>query len=119
MLTLYGLHNCDSCRRAQRALEAAGFTIDFIDLKQRSTEHGLDDALLDRLLEGADWRTLLNRRSHTWRDLEEEERSDLDEESARALMKSRPTLIKRPVVDDGTTLIVGHDPDGWRSLIDQ
>ena len=101
MLTVYGLKTCDACRKARKAL--AGRVHRFHDLRA----DGLDAALLDRWIEALGWEALLNRRSTTWRALDEADRAGLDAARARGLMLAHPTLVKRPVIDDGEAVAIG------------
>ena len=101
MLTVYGLKSCDACRKARKALGEREHR--FHDLR----EDGLDAALLDRWIGAVGWEALLNRRSTTWRALDEADRAELDAGRARGLMLAHPALVKRPVIDDGGTVTVG------------
>lgn len=112
MLKLYGLSNCDRCRRARRRLEAGDQDVEMIDLRRLADQGGLEETL-QHFLAFVDWSTLLNRRSTTWRGLEDAERSDLDQTRAMALIKAHPRLIQRPVLDTGTQVLVGKAVDDW------
>ena len=101
MLTVYGLKSCDACRKARKALGDREHR--FHDLR----EDGLDGAMLDRWIGALGWEALLNRRSATWRTLDEAEKAGLDAGRARGLMLAHPALVKRPVIDDGGTVRVG------------
>ena len=101
MVTVYGLRNCDACRRALKGL--VGTEHRFHDLRA----DGLEPALLSRWIRELGWEALLNRRSTTWRGLAEDDRSGLDAAKAEALMLAHPTLVKRPVIDDGETVRIG------------
>ena len=104
MVILYGLKTCDSCRAARRYLTERGFVHEFRDLRA----DGFSDAELDAWIAAAGWETLLNRNSRTWRELPDSARAGLDAARARALLKERPTLIKRPVIDAARgTIAVG------------
>lgn len=110
MIVIYGLKNCDSCRKALAIVAAGGARHRFHDLRA----DGLPVATLARWLDRAGWETLLNRRSTTWRDLPGAEKEGLDATVAARLLARHPTLIKRPVVElegvaDGP-LIVGLAP---------
>lgn len=104
MHTLYGIKNCDTCRKARKALDAEQTDYRFHDLR----EDGLTAELLDRLLDRAPAMSLLNRRSTTWRNLDDADKEALDAAHARELMLAHPTLIKRPLLDTGSELIVGY-----------
>ncbi|WP_456268166.1 hypothetical protein M1D97_13050 [Kushneria sp. AK178] len=112
MLKLYGLSNCDRCRRARRRLEDEGHDVEMIDLR-RLADQGKLEAALQHLLTHVDWSTLLNRRSTTWRGLDEHERTDLDQSRAVGLLGTHPSLIQRPVLDTGTQVLVGKAADDW------
>ena len=100
MVTLYGLKSCDTCRKALRELENAGFSVVFRDIR----EDPLDDGLRQRFL-AAFGDSLLNRRSTTWRSLPDAERRA----SPGQLLAEHPTLMKRPVIDSGGVLTLGWD----------
>lgn len=110
MIVVYGLKNCDSCRKATKLLEAAGRPFRFHDLRA----DGLPRDRLARWLAKAGWEALLNRRSTTWRDLPEADKAGLDAAKAARLLEGHPTLIKRPVVETGDeagdTLLIGFGP---------
>ena len=103
MITLYGIKSCDPCRKARKALEAQGVPFKVHDLR----EDGLSASLLEHLLERVPVMTLLNKRSTTWRQLDEATKTEVDANSARALMLEHPTLIKRPLLDTGEEVRVG------------
>jgi Spx/MgsR family transcriptional regulator len=107
MYRLYGLKNCDTCRKAAAWLEAQGKTFRFHDFRK----DGLDEALLERLESTVGWETLLNRRSATWRALPEEERAALDRDQAMRLMLRYPALLKRPLLEEGERIWVGFQPE--------
>ncbi len=105
MITLYGLSNCDTCRKARRWFEARGLAITVHDLRG----DGLDRATVNMWLQAVGWETLLNRRSTTWRQLPASERDPLDQARAVELLLAHPTLVKRPVVISADTVLVGFD----------
>ena len=109
MLKVYGIKNCDTMKKAFAWLEANGIAYDFVDYKK-------DGVVLSHLPEWnrcAGWEALLNTRGMMWKRLSDEERADVDEAKALALMADYPTLIKRPVLDSGQTLLVGFDPERY------
>jgi len=95
MITVHGIKNCDTCRKALKWLEAEGIEARFHDFRV----DGLDGAALQRWLAAVGWETLLNRRGTTWRKLPDSDTQNVDATSAEALMLANPTLIKRPVFD--------------------
>ena len=107
-MTLYGLKNCDTCRAALRALREAGREPVFVDVR----ETPLDAADLTRFLE-AFGDALINRRSTTWRGLEEADR----EAAPQTLLAAHPALMKRPVIDAGGVLHLGWSADVQQALL--
>lgn len=110
-ITLYGIPNCDSVKKARAWLTAQGLAPVFHDFKKA----GLAPELLDGWLQAVDWTVLLNRRGTTWRRLSEAEREAVvDAASARTLMLAQPSLVKRPVIQWGAgRLTVGLDLAAW------
>jgi len=106
MTTLYGLRNCDTCRKARAWLDGQGLAHRFHDFRG----DGLDPALLQSWADALGWETLLNRRGTTWRGLSETDRADLDAAKALRLMLVHPALIKRPVLSHGDKLLIGFSP---------
>ena len=107
-ITLYGIANCDTVRKARAWLSQQNVPCLFHDLRKQGVS-------LDTLLHwcaALGWEALLNRRGTTWRALEPSERDAVhDAASAATLMLRHPTLIKRPVVDWQGTLTVGFTPE--------
>ena len=103
-LTLYGLKNCDTCKKALNALEAAGRTVEFVDIRAEADLSTLLPVWLNEA--GSD--ILINRRSTTWRNLSDGERAG----EPLALLMQHPTLIKRPVIDAD-----GHVQVGWAKSV--
>ncbi len=114
MLTLHGIPNCDTVRKARKWLTEHGVEYRFHDFRKE----GLDPAALRRWAEAAGWESLLNRRGQTWRKLDPAVRETLDKVSALEWMQKEPTLIKRPVVEwpDGN-VTVGFDPADWEARL--
>lgn len=112
MLTIYGIPNCDTCRKARKRLESAGVEYRFHDVR----EDGLERALVVRWERCVGWKSLLNTRSTTWRGLSDGDKTDIDAVKAVALILAHPTLLKRPVADDGATVRVGFSADTCSTL---
>lgn len=109
MLTIYGIPNCDTCRKARKWLETNSVEHRFHDLRV----DGLEKATLERWAQSAGWQKLLNTRSTTWRGLPETDRQNLKEKRALELMLELPTLVKRPVAEVGDILLVGFSADRY------
>lgn len=112
MLTLYVIKNCDTCRRARKALDDRGLPYQVHDLR----EDGLSAPLLEHILHRVPVMEVLNRRSTTWRQLDDEEKADIDANKARELMLAHPTLLKRPLLDTGDEILVGYRDGDYDSL---
>ncbi|SFB74604.1 arsenate reductase [Microbulbifer thermotolerans] len=101
MITLYGIKNCDTVKKARKWLENNGIQYQFHDFR----EDGMETVPLESWLEQFGWQEVLNRRSTSWRALSDEQKQGMDDKAALALALTTPTLIKRPVtVSVGTTL---------------
>ena len=112
MLIIYGIPNCDSCRKTCAWLDSNAVKYRFHDLRK----DGVETELLQFWARSVDWRNLLNRRSTTWRGLPESTRKKLDETEALALMTEHPMLIKRPVTVSGKKITVGFNEEVYREL---
>jgi len=109
VVRIYGIRNCDSMKKAFVWLAEHAVVCDFVDYRQVApTAAQLADWNLR-----VGWKALLNTRGTTWRRLGEEDRADVDEARALTLMARHPSLIRRPVIDTGTALLVGFDPDRY------
>lgn len=112
MPTLYVIKTCDTCRRARQALDGKGQDYRLHDLR----EDGLSAPLLEHFLARVPVTTLLNKRSTTWRQLDDGQKAGLDDAGARALLLAHPTLLKRPLLDTGETLLVGYRDGDYDAL---
>jgi len=105
MMKLYGLKNCDSCRKAMKALDGAHVRYAFHDIREEAPTK----MQVGRWAKAVGTDALLNTRSTTWRNLPAKDKQDLDEKKAVALMAANPTLIKRPLIENGATQVFA----GW------
>jgi Spx/MgsR family transcriptional regulator len=110
-ITLYGIPNCDSVRKVRKWLEQKKIDYQFHDFRK----DGLSHADLLRWIEVVDWETLLNRRGTSWRQLSEAQRADLNQARVLDLMLEHPTLIKRPVLEQGKNVWVGVDLERYEA----
>jgi arsenate reductase (glutaredoxin) len=113
MLTIYGIRNCDTMKKARAWLDERGVDYDFHDYRTA----GIDGIRLERWCRQAGWETLLNRAGTTFRKLSDAEKSALNERKAIALMLAQPSLIKRPVLEVGGGLLVGFKPEAYSAAI--
>ena len=106
-ITIYGIKNCDTMKKARVWLDSHGVAYSFHDYKAE----GIDKARLQRWAKEVVWETLLNRAGTTFRKLDDAAKEGLNESKAIALMLEQPSMIKRPVLDLGGKLVVGFKPE--------
>lgn len=102
-MIMYGIKNCDTIKKAKKWLEANNIDYEFHDFRS----DGLNPVQLRSWIAEAEWQTLLNKRSTTWRQLPDETKENMDETLATAVMEDQPTIIKRPVLETENGLLVG------------
>ncbi len=110
MLRVFGIPNCDQVKKSQKWLKDRGIEFEFHDYKKL----GITKKLLSEWCKEVEWQVLLNKRSRTWKELNEKElsqsdRSTLTQSKAIAIMQQHPTLIKRPVIQNGSSITVGFN----------
>lgn len=106
-ITIYGIKNCDTMKKARAWLDSHGVKYDFHDYKTEGVAKDRLKAWSDEL----GWEVLLNRAGTTFRKLPERDKEGLNEKKALALMLDQPSMIKRPVLDLGRKRLVGFSPD--------
>ena len=112
-ITVYGLSNCDSCRKAQKWLKAEQVEFEFLDVRK----DGVDSIQLSQWLESEFAPTLINQRSTSWRQLSDSEKKQVEADPV-SLLVTYPALIKRPVFLRGETVIaVGFNADTLKSVL--
>jgi len=112
-VTLYGIPNCDTMKKARAWLDANHVPYAFHDYKRA----GIDAARLTRWAQMVGWEVLLNRAGTTFRKLPEADRQGLDADRAIALMVAQPSMIKRPVVEYPGGLLVGFAPERFAAAL--
>ena len=114
-ITVYGIPNCDSVKKARAWMDAHGQTYTFHDFKKL----GVPPEALDFWLTHVGWEVLVNKKGTTWRKLDAPTQVKVtDTASARALMLAQPSVIKRPVVVVGQSVMVGVNPDAWLHVME-
>jgi arsenate reductase len=109
MITIYGIKNCDTMKKARAWLDGRGVAYAFHDYKAS----GIERARLQGWAKAVGWETLLNRAGTTFRKLPDADKGGLNEGKAITLMLAQPSMIKRPVLDLGDRLLVGFKPDDY------
>ena len=113
-ITIYGIKNCDTMKKARAWLDGHGVTAAFHDYKTS----GIDKASLEGWVKEHGWETVLNRAGTTYRALPDAEKQGLDAGKAIALMLAQPSMIKRPVLDLGKgKTIVGFKPEIYEAAV--
>jgi len=112
-ITIYGIKNCDTMKKAFAWLDKAGVAYDFHDYKKA----GVSKGDLEKWCKAEGWETVLNRAGTTFRKLPDADKEGLTERKAIALMIAQPSMIKRPVLDDGKHLLIGFKPDVYEKAL--
>jgi arsenate reductase len=112
-LTIYGIKNCDTMKKARAWLDAHKVDYAFHDYKSAGIERGK----LEGWAKKAGWETLLNKAGTTFRKLPDKDKEGLTEKKAIALMLAQPSTIKRPVLElGGGKLLVGFKPEQYEAI---
>ncbi|MBL4691569.1 MAG: arsenate reductase [Rhodospirillales bacterium] len=111
-MTVYGLKNCDTCRKALKWLAAQGMDHQFHDLRK----DGVDAAAIQNWTDAVGLDVLLNKRGTIWRGLDDAVKDTVDASNAAACMAEHPALIKRPVFETGGRIVVGFKEEQRREL---
>lgn len=111
-VTLYGIKNCDTVKKARVWLDSRGVAFTFHDYKVA----GIARETLIGWARIAGWEALLNRAGTTFRKLADEDKEGMDEAKAIALMLAQPSMIKRPVLDVSGKLLVGFRPAEYEKI---
>ena len=112
MLTLYGIANCDTIKKARRWLDEHGREYRFHDYRR----DGLSETQLRAWVAELGWETLLNRRGTTWRKVPAAVQEAIDQESAIRLMLEQPSIIRRPLLDTGASRLLGFSESSYESI---
>jgi len=115
LVTLYGIKNCDTVKKARNWLDAHGVDYQFHDFRA----DGLDRDSVVRWLQELGWEKLVNRRGSSWKSLPPSTRADMDDDAALAAIMAQPTLIKRPLLDTGHQRFTGFSPADYQAIFKQ
>jgi arsenate reductase len=112
-ITIYGIKNCDTMKKARATLDKHGVKYAFHDYKTQ----GIDKAKLEGWAKKAGWETLLNRAGTTFKKLLDKDKENVTEAKAIKLMLAQPSMIKRPVLElGGGKILVGFKPEEYAKL---
>ena len=112
VVTIYGIKNCDTMKKARAWLDARGVVYVFHDYKSEGVERGK----LETWAREAGWEALVNRAGTTFRKLPEKDKTGLTGKKAIMLMAAQPSMIRRPVLEAGGRLLVGFKPEEYAKL---
>ncbi|MEO6093311.1 MAG: arsenate reductase [Novosphingobium sp.] len=112
-ITLYGIANCDTVKKARAWLDAEGIAYRFHDYKKQ----GADPAQIAGWMEVLGWEQVLNRSGTTFRKLPDTDKLDLDGSRAGTLMVANPSAIRRPIVEYPGGLLIGFRPEEWSAAL--
>lgn len=113
MITLYGIPNCDTVKKARTWLDSKGIAYTFHDYKKE----GADPAKLQAWVDAKGWEVLLNRAGTTFRKLPDADKQGIDAAKAIGLMVEQPSVIKRPVIEHPGGLLVGFKEAEWQAAL--
>ena len=112
MTIMWGLKNCDTCRRARRWLETRGIVFTFHDVREDTP----DRDRLSRWLKAVGADVLVNRRGTTWRSLSESAKRKIETGEITPILEQYPALLKRPILEHGRQIRVGFDTTSYKTL---
>lgn len=112
-LTIYGIENCDTMKKAMKWLDGQGLDYHFHDYRK----DGVPEARLRHWIEALGWDTVINRRGTTWRKLDADLRESMDADGAVEQAMANPSLIKRPILETGDALRAGFNENDWKTLL--
>jgi arsenate reductase (glutaredoxin) len=110
-VTIYGIKNCDTMKKARAWLDGRGVAYVFHDYK----DAGVARSKLEAWTKQVGWEVLLNRAGTTFRALSDKDKDGLTEKKAITLMAAQPSMIKRPVLETGGKLLVGFKPEVYEA----
>jgi arsenate reductase len=114
-VTIYGIKNCDTMKKARAWLDKNGLDYAFHDYKSA----GIERERLERWAKKVGWEILLNRAGMTFKKLPDKDKIGLSETKAIALMLKQPSMIKRPVLEaSGGKMLVGFKPEQYAAALD-
>ena len=111
-VTIYGIKNCDTMKKAFTWLDGRGVGYEFHDYKKA----GVTTAQLTKWCRAAGWQAVLNRAGTTFRKLADADKEALTQDKAIALMLAQPSMIKRPILETGGKLEIGFTPERYAAL---
>lgn len=113
MITIYGIRNCDTMKKAMAWLDGQGIAYRFHDYRKDGAPEQKVRDWIDRL----GWEQVINRRGTTWRKLPEATRAAMDADAALREALASPSLIRRPVLEADDRLLIGFQAEDWSQAL--
>lgn len=110
MISIYGIKNCDTMKKAFRWLDEHNIEYQFFDYKKV----GVDSELAKQWLAQQDWQQIINKRGTTWRKLDDETKDAMDNANALEIMQAQPSIIKRPLIIKDSEIILGFNAEEYQ-----
>ncbi|EGQ8681083.1 ArsC family reductase [Vibrio parahaemolyticus] len=111
-ITMFGIPNCDTIKKAKKWLEAENIAFDFHDYRKQ----GIDAQMVTEFCQALGWEQVLNKRGTTFRQLTQVQKDTLNEENAIALLVDNPAMIKRPILNVDGQLHIGFKADQYATI---
>ena len=115
MITMYGIKNCDTIKKARNFVDNSRVSYSFHDYKVS----GIEEGKLREWVADHGWETILNRSGTTFRALPEGDRAHIDADKAVLLMMGNPSMIKRPILDVGGRTVVGFKASTYEAALEK
>ena len=112
MITVFGIKNCDTIKKARNWLTDQGIEYQFHDFRT----NGIDQDRIETWIQQAGWETVLHRRGTTWRKLDAAIQDTVNRDTVAALLAEHPAMIKRPVLDIDGDISIGFKPDLYQRI---
>ena len=113
-VTLYGIANCDTIKKAKTWLQERNVAFSFHDYRKQ----GISIELIQTFADDLGWEAMLNRRGTTWRKLPETTRDNIDHDLAIEVMLQNPAIIKRPILAENKSLHLGFSDQQYTEIFD-
>jgi len=114
VITLYGIKNCDTVKKARKWLDENVISYQFHDLRA----DGLTSEMIEPWIKSVGWETVLNKRGTTWRKLAPDTQQQVTEKNVIELLLGHPAMIKRPVLDVDGNITIGFKADNYTMIFD-
>ncbi|MBA5763683.1 ArsC family reductase [Vibrio sp. 404] len=111
-IKMYGIANCDTIKKAKKWLETASIPFEFHDYRKQ----GIDSEMISEFCQALGWQNVLNKRGTTYRQLSQEQKDNLNEQSALALLVEQPAMIKRPILLVNNQYHIGFKAEQYAAI---